>query len=157
MAHAQTDDKREFSRTVIRVAAEMKCGRETLRCDQTRDLSMNGMFFPTLESLPVGRQCRVVLYLAEAENPVKIQLKARVVRVEDDGIAIEFTEIQGQESYEHLRNLVLYNSSDPDRIEREFQAHVGLRRRTVLPKSVSKSGKRKASPSRGTRKTTSVE
>jgi hypothetical protein len=30
------------------------------------------------------------------------------------------TEIDGPESYGHLRNLVLYNSDDPDRVEQEI-------------------------------------
>jgi len=45
-------------------------------------------------------------------------------------MAWKYTEIVGIESFAHLRNLVLYNSSDVDQVEQEFNEHVGISART---------------------------
>ena len=48
-----------------------------------------------------------------------------------DAMAIEFTELIGLESWQHLRNLILYNAEDPVRAQQEFDTHLGLKKRVT--------------------------
>lgn len=122
-------NKREFTRTSVRIAAQMESEDVSIHCDQTRDLSMKGLFLLTKDRLPVGTTCRTVLYLVECGSPLSIEVTAKVVRTEEDGMAIEFLEILEPECFEYLRNLVLYNSPNPERVEKELDSHIGLRPR----------------------------
>ena len=51
-----------------------------------------------------------------------------MVRHGPGGCAIQFDEIVGLDSLDHLRNLVRFNAADPEQVEREFHEHLGLRR-----------------------------
>lgn len=97
---------------------------------ETHNLSLRGVYCLCADPLPGGTECRVVLTLSGGGEPVPLRVKAdgRVVRTERAGMAIEFNEMD-LESYQTLRQLVLYNADDPDRVEREFRDHVGLLRR----------------------------
>lgn len=55
-------------------------------------------------------------------------MKGRVQRISEDGIAILFTEV-GLEAYEHLHNLVLLNTDDPEKVEQEFDDDIGLKKK----------------------------
>ncbi|MGE0684275.1 MAG: hypothetical protein AB7P69_25630, partial [Candidatus Binatia bacterium] len=69
------------------------------------------------------------LLLGGKESPVRVEVGGKVVRVDTDGMGVEITEIVGVESFEHLRNLVRYNSADTDQVEQEFHDHIGIKRR----------------------------
>lgn len=56
-----------------------------------------------------------------------------MVRNYPDGVAFQFTKILGPESYGYLRNLVLYNASDTDQVENEFETHAGIKRKDWDP------------------------
>ena len=57
-----------------------------------------------------------------------ISVKGRVQRVTEDGMGLLFTEV-GLEAYEHLHNLVLLNTHEPDKVEQEFKNHLGLKKK----------------------------
>ncbi len=58
----------------------------------------------------------------------ELQVGGQVARVEAEGIGIRFTEVP-LDSLDDLRNLILYNSPDPDQVEREFGSNLGLKPR----------------------------
>ena len=60
-------------------------------------------------------------------------LRSRVgyQRITEEGIALVFTEV-GLEAYEHLHNLVLLNTDDTEKVEQEFNAHLGLKKKFSL-------------------------
>jgi hypothetical protein len=43
--------------------------------------------------------------------------------------AFRFDELEGLDSYWHLRNLILYNAQDTGQVENEFANHLGLRKK----------------------------
>jgi hypothetical protein len=90
---------------------------------------MKGIYLLCDNPLPVGSDCRVALLLGDGETPICIEVAGKVARVDPTGMGLEIIEIVGLESFEHLRNLVRYNASDPDQVEHEFQDHVGLKRK----------------------------
>ena len=46
-------------------------------------------------------------------------MKGEVVRVEPDGLALHFSEIDF-DSFYHLKNIIYYNSEDPDQVDLEL-------------------------------------
>jgi hypothetical protein len=122
-----TPNQREFTRVHVQVEVEVTALGRTIRSSQPQDLSLKGMLVRTDERLPEGTACEVRLVLGDERT--EIRAGGLVVRIYKEGFAIQFTRLIGLESFEHLRNLVLYNAADAERIEQEFQTHLGLRRK----------------------------
>jgi len=99
---------------------------------------MKGLFLLTRDRFPLDSHCRAVLYLVECGSPLRIEVTARIVRIEEDGMAIEFLEFMEPESFEYLKNLMLYNSANPTQVEKELDSHVGLRPRKRIRSKSSK-------------------
>jgi len=119
-------NQREFTRVRVEVRVRVQAG--TAGCSGlVRSVSMNGMAVQTEERLPLGTECDLTLVLAEGQ--AEIVLSGRVVDHRPDGMAFQFTKVVGLESFEHLRNLVVYNTSEIEQVEREFSAHAGIRKR----------------------------
>ena len=118
-------EHREFTRVHVKVLTEVMVDGRTIRSFDSQDLSLKGMLVRTEERLPPGTPCEVRVLLGDGS--VEILADGVVVRDYAEGFAGQFTRLLGLESYEHLKNLVLYNAPDPYRIEQEFQEHLGLR------------------------------
>lgn len=117
-------NNREFTRVRTRILVDVEAGGKKISGD-VRDISLNGLWLPTTVPVSERTHCRVTIHLAEA---ITIRADGVVIRSEPDGIAVHFLELLELESYEHLRNLILYNAVDPARAEQEFDRHLGLRR-----------------------------
>lgn len=122
-------NRREFTRVPMQVAVEVTSTQGNTTTHQVKDVSLNGLYLQCKKPLPLGADCRVTFFLGERENPIRIEASGKVVRVDPAGMGLEITAVVGVESFEHLRNLVLYNSSDTDQVEQEFHDHIGIKRR----------------------------
>lgn len=120
------DNLRAFTRIATALATEVKGAGGTAH-GLTRDVALSGIFVVCPTPFPVGSTVSVVLLLGASLEEAHIAARGEVVRHEAGGMAIRFDELEGLESYDHLRNLVLLNSRDPERVERELESHVGLR------------------------------
>ncbi|MGD8783860.1 MAG: PilZ domain-containing protein [Thioalkalispiraceae bacterium] len=84
------EDKRKDSRLGIKLEVELKSQEQELSLE-TRDLSNSGVFLTAEEaSLPTEGsivELRIKQPLGESEPPL---VKARVVRIDNDGIALSF-------------------------------------------------------------------
>jgi hypothetical protein len=121
-------NQREFTR--VRTAIPLDCTFPDGRVlpGATRDVSMNGCFIPSAEPPPEDAECVATLYVDGREGQVRIQANAQVIRTKTGGFALHFRELLELDSYEHLRNLILYNADDPNQAENEFDNHLGLKR-----------------------------
>ena len=119
--------KREFTRVPVHCHASIRNDAGPVPCEFISTLSMNGMFAKTTAPLTVGTECLITIALVEHE--IEIELLGTVVHCHPDGLAFQFIKIFGPESYEHLRNLVLYNADNTDAVENEFNTHAGIKRR----------------------------
>src|SRR5262249_25503905 len=118
-------NKREFTRVSIRLDVEFTPTQPAAGgVWQVKDVSMNGLYVRCDNPLPIGSDCQMALLLDSNTTPVRIEVGGKVARVGDDGMGLAITEIIGGESFEHLRNLVLYNAPDVDQVEQEFRAHL---------------------------------
>ncbi len=122
----QGKNEREFSRVDVAIAVEVARPDEDPVLGEVEVISMNGMLVRTEGRLPVGLSCRATLILRSGLEPVRFDLSAEVVRSSDASIAFGFVEVP-IESYMHLKNIVLANSADTDRIESELASHLGIK------------------------------
>jgi hypothetical protein len=121
------DEKREFVRVPFRTGTTIRTSDRTIWPGNTLDISMNGLRVATTETVPPeGTLCEVGIVLAEAPEPVIIEARGSVVRSKPGTLAVHFSEVD-VDSYEHLRQLILNNSEDPERAEKQFDAHWGIR------------------------------
>lgn len=120
-------EKREFTRVPITFEVRLTVAERPLTECRIRDVSMKGMLVLTGERFPLGTPCEAVLSLVEGE--VEIRASGTVAAQHPEGFGMEFSTIDGLESYMHLRNLVLFNTQDVEKVEEEFQTHAGIRRK----------------------------
>jgi hypothetical protein len=119
---------RQFLRVVTEVEADVSGAGGTVT-GATRDLSLNGMYLHLVSPFPEGSTCRAILFLDGRGGDVQVLVNGYVARCGSDGMAVEFKELIGLDSWEHLRNLIIYNAEDPAKAQREFATHMGLRNR----------------------------
>lgn len=86
-------NRREFARVLIRLETKLLSGSEFQVSGWTKDISVKGVFVLCAEKLPVGARCRCRLALGDnqEESPV-IEVSGWVVRCENSGIAIQFSD-----------------------------------------------------------------
>jgi len=121
------NEKREFVRVPFTIGTTVRTADRTIRSSKTLDVSMSGLRVETTETVPrEGTFCEVEIVLVEAPEPVIIEARGSIVRSEPGTVAVHFSEVD-VDSYEHLRQLILNNSDDPERAEKEFGAHWGIR------------------------------
>lgn len=120
-------DKREFTRVPITFEVRLTIEGKVLDRARIKDLSMKGMLVLTEDRFPLGTPCEAVITLVEGE--VEIRTSGVVAAENPLGFGMEFSTIDGLESYIHLRNLVILNSPDVEKVEEEFKNHSGIRKK----------------------------
>ena len=123
---ASAHDRRQWTRVPTALEARVESAGVVIR-GRVRDLSLTGVYVLCDPRFPEGVPCRVTLVLMGTEPPLTVEFAGRVVHAEDDGMGIELTELPVT-SLDHVRNLILYNSPDPDRVEEELHRPPILRR-----------------------------
>lgn len=120
-------NQREFTRVRTRIAVDLDLPQGRIE-GSTRDVSLNGAFVAVSATIAEGTSCLATLHVDGRGGAVAVRAQGRVVRVLEGGVAVHFDELLELDSYEHLRNLVLYNAADPAQAEQEFDSHLGLKR-----------------------------
>lgn len=121
------ENHREFTRVKVAVHVELRIEENVVIQGQLDNVSFNGLSLRCDAALPEGTPCLVFLHLDGGKGGPTIEAQGLVIRTESHRVGIQFTELIGTESAQHLRNLVLYNSAtQANRVEAEFESHVGL-------------------------------
>ena len=118
--------RREFSRVAVHLHTEVDAAGQFPREGSMESLSLKGGFFRTQATLRDGQPVAVRLHLDGTE--IEVHTRGMVVRGGEGGFAIQFTEIIGLDSLEHLRNIIMFNTHDPHQVEEEFHGHLGLKK-----------------------------
>ncbi|MFA7348408.1 MAG: PilZ domain-containing protein [Desulfurivibrionaceae bacterium] len=87
------------------------------------DLSLKGVFVLGVTGHTVGEKCLVSLRLVGSTSHLTLKMKGTVVRVAEDGLALHFYEMD-LDSFFHLKNILYYNSKDPDALDDELSAQI---------------------------------
>jgi hypothetical protein len=118
-------EKRRFSRIPFQVNAEITVNQEVYPVPKINNLSIGGGFFPVAKDLVPDSPCQVKIFLNGTSSELSIRVAGRIVRSYSDAVAIQFSSIE-PDSLFHLQNIIRFNASDPDAIEREIERHPGL-------------------------------
>lgn len=115
------NNKRKNSRVPFQVKINLEfSGKGHTDCE-TADLSLKGVFVLGVSGHTIGENCQVSLHLTGSTSQLSLEIRGTVVRVEEDGLALHFYEMD-LDSFFHLKNILYYNSEDPDMLEMELAA-----------------------------------
>ncbi len=110
------DDERR-RRTRVRTAHEALLSADGAEfAVRIQDLSLKGARTGPVPELAAGRECGFSLRLAE---DLAISARARIIRSDADGLALDFTSVD-QDGFPHLLRLVQLHYGDAEAIEREL-------------------------------------
>lgn len=121
-------NRRQRTRIPFRTTANVHATGAMLVDQEVRDLSLTGVFVLGNHPLKAGQSCMVTIHLYEGDesdnvNVTDLTMEGKVLRVHEDGTAIQF-EFLDPDSYLHLRRVVLLNVDDPDQVAQEFNTAV---------------------------------
>ena len=119
-------DARAFTRVTTRHPATVTGPDGVVQTGLLRDVALTGVFISGV-SLPIGAQVHLAIPLAD---DAAIAGEGHVARSTIDGIGIALDLVEGTESCDHLRKLVLYNTrtfDDTSRVVGEISRASGLR------------------------------
>lgn len=112
------DERRRSTRVLFQATVTLHFDDADFPDRETSDLSIKGVFVQGITGRSIGDRCAVELHLAGTSSQLLLRMDGEVVRVEKNGIAIKFSEID-LDSFYHLRNIVYYNSENPDELAGE--------------------------------------
>ncbi|HID97996.1 MAG TPA: PilZ domain-containing protein [Thermodesulfobacteriaceae bacterium] len=87
--------------------------------EKTKDLSLRGLYCFTDIKYPDGTPCDIELHLTGTTSRLVLNIRGRVVRSDIRGMAMKFDEMDA-DSFFHLKNVLYYNTGDPELIDREL-------------------------------------
>lgn len=102
-------EKRNVTRVKLNADVSLE-GNGFNLAGETNDLSLKGMYVRTSMALPVSEPVRLTL---NAYSYSGIELDARVVRSNEDGVGLEIKRMT-VESFVRLRDLIMHQATDPD-------------------------------------------
>ncbi len=120
-----SEEKRRFTRVPFKVSAEVKVDDTSYRTEEITNLSVGGCLLPIQADFEAGAKCHVMIRLGGTSSELTVWVEGEIIRVSPRGLAIKFTGVD-VDSLHHLQNIVRYNSSDPDAVEKEIRDHIGI-------------------------------
>lgn len=112
------DNRRHTTRVKFETKVSLIFAGETYEECDTEDLSVKGLFVKGV-GRTVGEECEVTLRLLGLSSELMLEMKGKVARVTEKGIAIHFYEFD-LDSFYHLKNIVYYNSDNPDELHDNY-------------------------------------
>ncbi len=112
-------ERRKNTRVPFQTTADVVFGDRQYSNCATENLSIKGISVLGITDLALGQTCDLSLALNGSTSQLRLTMKAEVVRMEADRIGLHFIEID-LDSFYHLKNIIYYNSEDPDTIEQEL-------------------------------------
>lgn len=105
-------ERRKSSRVDFKTEINIKTPSRSYRLEgNSRDISQKGVYVFTDEDISLETLCEITLVLEGSVPTVKLEITGKVVRKTEDGVGIEFIEMD-LDSYTHLKNIVKFNSKE---------------------------------------------
>lgn len=111
--------ERNKSRVVFHVNASLDYESNTVNGD-VENLSTNGMFMNTEESISVDTPVEVSIYLSGTTSELTLKINGVVARKEEKGVAVIFKEIEF-DSFIHLKNIIDFNDTGNSKAIHDFE------------------------------------
>ena len=120
-------DRRKNTRISLELEAELQLSEHSAYSGKTGNISFSGVYLLCMQAakIPVGAKGMLKLYLQAGPAPNAIAVRCQVVRTDESGAGIRFIHID-LEGYQQFKNLMAYNSPDPDTLLSELTKHPGL-------------------------------
>ena len=115
-------EKRAVTRVLFNVKSSVKFGDKTIIGDVI-NISMHGMLLQTSEQIPENEIVDAQIYMEGTTSELKINVQGRILRSDKTGTAIAFKSVD-IDSFIHLKNIVVYNEGDEDKIMKEFLSSI---------------------------------
>ncbi|HNX94402.1 MAG TPA: PilZ domain-containing protein [Holophaga sp.] len=90
------------------------------------NLSMSGVLLKSDHAPEEESDCTVSIPLSDG-GELRIDTQGVIIRHTPDGFAVQFTKLEGLDSYNHLKNLLMYNAQTPENLEDELRGHSGIK------------------------------
>jgi len=101
------EEKRQKTRVHFETHVIIRTEESEIRAEaDSEDISIKGVFVRTQEKIPEGTPCDLEILLTGSSTRLAL-------------LAIGFDSMD-LDSYMHLKNIILYNVSDPEEVEREM-------------------------------------
>ncbi len=120
-------DRRKHTRVSLKLDAELQLDDSVTVTGKLKNISFSGVFMycvnPT--NIQVGMTGLLKIFLKTDPHINIIYFRCQVVRTTESGAGIRFinTDVEG---YQQFKNLMIYNSTDPDTLLDELKKHPGL-------------------------------
>ncbi len=120
-------DRRKHTRISIELEAELKLSDKVSFKGKIRNISFSGVYLHCVNStnMPVGETGLFKLFLQTDPHPNFINFRCQIVRTDESGAGLRFIDID-IEGYKKFKNLMVYNSTESDKLLAELEKHPGL-------------------------------
>lgn len=120
-------DRRKHTRVSIELTTELQLDTGVSVKGKIRNISFSGAFmsFVSPANIPAGGTGSLKIFLLSDPIISTINFRCQVVRTDESGAGIKFINID-VEGYQQFKNLMIYNSTDPDALLSELEKHPGL-------------------------------
>jgi c-di-GMP-binding flagellar brake protein YcgR len=108
------------------ITLKEKSSGKVIKKSRSKDISLNGMFVETTDKLEEGTVCILELLLPNTKDKTVVTIECVVARSSDEGFGITF-ENMDITSYEHLKNIVIYNSDNPHEVLEQCEKRPGFK------------------------------
>ena len=125
----EPNERRKNSRNSLKQNSELTLTEKAVYKGATKNISFSGVFMycPNAKSIPIGETGFFKIFIQSEQETKIISFKCQVIRTNDKGVGLQFIDID-LEGYQKFKNLMLYNSSDPDALLAELEKHPGIDR-----------------------------
>ena len=114
-----SEERREKTRVHFKTQVTLKADESKIVSEaNSKDISIRGMFVNTEKKMPVGTPCDIEILLTGTSTKLALNIKGIVTRQDATGLGISFDSMD-LDSHFHLKNIIMYNASDPEEIEDE--------------------------------------
>jgi hypothetical protein len=109
-------------------------GEVTIECGENggthgpcniRNISLNGVYIEIDSPLKECKNCKLIIKLGD-DGSIELEIDGEVVRYDQAGMAVKFSSMSPT-TFDHLRKVVMYNSSDPEDFLKECRDKPGFK------------------------------
>ena len=113
-----SEERRRSIRVSFETYIDISCnGKQFTNC-KTANLSTKGVLILGVSNLNIKDECDLVLHLSGGQD-LKLSMIGIVQRVCENSVGVQFLETD-IDSFTHLKNIIYYNSEDPDIINENY-------------------------------------
>lgn len=120
-------ERRKNTRLSLNLEAELVLSSNITCHGKIRNISFSGIYMPfvNVSEISPGDSGVLKLFLDSQPGKSMITFACEVVRIDESGVGVKFINVD-VEGYEKFKNLMLYNSPDPDKLLAELKKNPGL-------------------------------